>query len=147
MRSAYLIVLRLTLLAFGVQLYLAGVGAFDRPHDDGSFAPHRINGMVVIPLLILLATLLAALSRVPGRLIGLTILPLGVVMVQVLIGVVARAFDTGTGESTVTSVVIFGLHALNGMVVAMTVHTALQRAEAYFATRSDRVGTTEPVRL
>jgi len=133
MRRAYFTVLTLLMVALLVQIYLAGVGAFDRPRDDGSFAPHRFTGMVVFPLLILVATALAAANRLPGRLIGLTLLPLGVVVVQALIGVVARVFDADTGGSTLTGTLIFGLHALNGMVIGVVVGMARKRAQAHFA--------------
>jgi hypothetical protein len=139
MRRAYLTVLGLLIAALVVQLYLAGVGAFDRPRDDGSFALHRFTGMVVFPVLILVATALAAANRLPGRLIGLTLLPLGVVILQALIGVVARVFDADTGGSTLTGTLIFGLHALNGMVVGILVDLTRKRALAHFA------ATTAPV--
>src|SRR4051812_31787296 len=98
-------------------MYFAAVGAFDKPQDDDSFALHSATGMMVIPLLSLLATVVAAIARVPGRQIGLTILPLGLVIVQMLIIALGGAFDDSTGNTTPLSLAVLGLHALNGMAI------------------------------
>jgi hypothetical protein len=131
MRRTYVALSGLLLLALVAQMYFAAVGAFDRPNDDDSFALHSVNGMMVIPLLTVLATIAAALSRAPGRLIGLTILPLGLVVVQVLIVMVGNAIAGGAEDRTSTaSLAIFGLHALNGMAVLGVAAAVLRRARA-----------------
>lgn len=117
MRKVYVVLLGLLILAIAVQFYLAGTGAFDNPRTDDSFAVHRINGMMVIPLITLLATVVGALARVGGRLVALTILPLGLVILQSVIRMVSDAFNTSAGDSTATSSAIFGLHALNGLII------------------------------
>jgi hypothetical protein len=117
MRRVYVALAGLLMAAIVVQWYFAAVGAFDKPQEEGSFALHGINGMMVIPILSLLATIAAALSRAPGRLIGLTILPLGLIIVQVLIIALGSAFDDSSGNTTPLSLAILGLHALNGMAI------------------------------
>jgi hypothetical protein len=69
------------LAAVGLQFYFAAVGAFAKPQTDSSYGLHSINGMMVIPLLSILATVAAAVARAPGRAIGLAIAPLGLVVV------------------------------------------------------------------
>jgi hypothetical protein len=125
-RRVYLAVLGLLFLAILFQFYLAGVGAFDVPHDDGSFAWHRFNGMVVITGLSVLATIAAALARVGIRTVALTLLPGLLVVVQMLIRAIAEAFNDSVGDTTTASDAIFGLHVLNGMLI-MLVTVALLR--------------------
>ncbi|GAA0396740.1 hypothetical protein GCM10009530_55400 [Microbispora corallina] len=117
MRKVYAVLAGVLLAATVAQMYFAAVGAFDKPQDDGSFALHSMTGMLVIPVLTLLVTAAAAAARAPGRLIGLSVLPLGLIVVQVLIVVLGRAFDDGAGNSTPVALAILGLHALNGMAV------------------------------
>jgi hypothetical protein len=117
-RRVYLSLAGLLMLAVVAQFYFAAVGAFDKPQDDNSFALHSLTGMLIIPVLSLLATVAAALARAPGRLIGLSILPLGLVVVQVLIIVVGNVFsDNGGDTTTPAALVILGLHAINGLAI------------------------------
>lgn len=129
MRIAYLVLIRLLGVAVLVQFYFAAVGAFDRPQDDDSFSLHSLTGMVVIPLLSLLATGAAALARAPGRLIGLTILPLGLAVVQVLIIVVGNVVSGGSDDNTTPAgLAILGLHAVNGLAIMAVVGLVNRRA-------------------
>ena len=72
--------------------------------------------MMVIPLLSILATVAAAVARAPGRAIGLAIAPLGLVVVQVLIIAVGKALSDGD-DTTPAALVIYGLHAINGLAI------------------------------
>ncbi|WP_185949660.1 DUF6220 domain-containing protein [Microbispora sp. KK1-11] len=116
-RKVYAALAGLLLAAAVVQMYLAAVGAFDKPQDDSSFALHSMNGMMVIPVLSLVATAAAAAAKAPGRQIGLTVLPVGLVVVQALIVALGGLFDDSTGNTTPLSLAILGLHAINGMAV------------------------------
>lgn len=131
MRRLYVVLTGLMLLAVIVQFYFAAVGAFGKPQEDGSYALHSLVGLAVIPLLSLLATIAAAVARAPGRLIGLTILPLGLVIVQVLIVVLGRAFDDSTGNTTPLSLAVLGLHALNGLAVMAAAGMVFRRAQQF----------------
>ncbi|MBP2705541.1 hypothetical protein JOL79_17150 [Microbispora sp. RL4-1S] len=128
MRKVYAVIAGVLLAAAVAQMYFAAVGAFDKPQDDGSFALHSMTGMLIIPVLSLLATAAAAAARAPGPLIGRSLLPLGLVIVQVLIVVLGRAFDDDSGNSTPLSLAILGLHALNGMAVIGVSAAVFQRA-------------------
>lgn len=134
MRKIFVAVSVLMLLAVLVQFYLAGIGAFDRPHDDGSFAPHRLVGMAVIPLLSVLATVTAALARAPGRLIGMAIAPFGLAVVQSLIVEVGNAIAGGEDANTSAGVlVLLGLHVLNALLILGTSAHVVRGARALAA--------------
>jgi Family of unknown function (DUF6220) len=126
MRKAFVIVSTLLLASFVLQFVFAAVGAFTKPAGEGAYTLHSVNGIVVIPALTLLTTLFAALAKAPGRLIGLAILPLGLVVVQAVIAALANAFTDAAGASTPLGLIIAGLHALNG-IVAVHVVVSVQR--------------------
>jgi hypothetical protein len=127
-RKAFVIISTLLLVSFVLQFAFAAVGAFTKPAGEGAYALHSVNGMAVIPVLTLLTTLFAALAKAPGRIIGLAILPLGLVVVQVLIAVLANAFTDAAGASTPIGLTIAALHALNGIVAVHVVVSVLRAA-------------------
>jgi hypothetical protein len=130
-RKVYAAIAGLLLAAAAVQMYFAAVGAFDKPRDDSSFVLHSMNGMMVIPVLSLVAAAAAAAAKAPGRQIGLTVLPLGLVVVQVLIVEVGGLFDDSTGNTTPLSLAILGLHAINGMAVIGACELVFRRARQF----------------
>jgi hypothetical protein len=73
--KVYAVLAGLMLFAVVAQFYAAAVGAFDKPQKDGSFSLHSVIGMMIIPLVSLLATIAPAVSKAPGRLISMTVLP------------------------------------------------------------------------
>lgn len=129
MRRVYLALSALLLAAVVAQFYFAAVGAFARPRDDSSFALHSLTGMMIIPAISVLATVAAAVARAPGRLIALTILPFGLVVVQVLIIVLGNAIGGATEDRTTpVALTILGLHAVNGLVIMGVSGQVLRRA-------------------
>ncbi|MFD0788554.1 DUF6220 domain-containing protein, partial [Micromonospora azadirachtae] len=108
MRKTLVVVSLLLLVAFALQFVFAAVGAFTKPADDGAYSLHSINGMAVIPVLTLLTILLAVLAKAPGRLIGLAVLPLGLVVLQALLAMFANAFTDAAGASTPVGLTIAG---------------------------------------
>ncbi|MET8280396.1 DUF6220 domain-containing protein [Micromonospora sp. NPDC005174] len=128
MRKAFVVSSGLLLAAFALQFVFAAVGGFTKPADDGAYALHSINGMAVIPVLTLLTALLAALARAPGRLIALAILPLGLVVVQALLAMLANAGTDAVGVSTPFGLIVGGLHAVNGIVAVHVVVGVLRGA-------------------
>jgi hypothetical protein len=118
MRRVYFALSILLLAAVVAQFYFAAVGAFAKPRDDSSFALHSLTGMMILPALSVLATVAAALARAPGRLIALSILPFGLVVVQVLIIVLGNAIGGATEDRTTpVALAILGLHAINGLAI------------------------------
>ena len=138
MRKVYVALAALLVAAAILQFYFAGVGAFTKPQTDSSYALHSINGMAVIPGLSVLATIAAALARAPGRLIARSLLPFGLVVVQMLLIVLGEAFSDSAGNSTPVGLAIVGLHAVNGMLVIGASVAVLRQARAL------ATGTTTP---
>jgi hypothetical protein len=109
MRKAFTGLASLLLLVLIAQFFLAASGAFDEAPNDESFQPHRALGYGII-LLAVAVTIVAAVARMPGRVIGMTSLVAGLAAIQSVIRVLADAFgDAGQ--------VVFGLHAVNGLVM------------------------------
>jgi hypothetical protein len=134
-RRAYVTLVGLLLLAVIAQFYFAAVGAFAKPQDDQSFALHLMDGMMIIPALSLLATLLAALTRAPGRLIGLTVAPAGLIALQVLITELGKGLGASTEDSTTPLARAFlGLHAIIGLATMAVVGITMREARTFTAT-------------
>jgi len=127
----------LLLVSVAVQFYFAAVGAFSKPQTYGSYRLHEVTGMMVIPLLSILATVAAALARAPGRLIWRAIAPLGLIVVQVLIVLLGRALNDDSGNTTTASVAILGLHAINGGLVMAVAAMNVWGARALASARPD----------
>lgn len=105
----------LLVLVVVVEFFLAASGAFSTAPNDESFQPHRMLGYVIFVLAVLLA-IAAAVARMPRRLVGMAGLVAALIPLQVLIAVLAEAF--GTADTTTTAgQVVFGLHAVNGLVI------------------------------
>lgn len=116
MRKVFAGLAILLLLAVVVQFFLAASGAYDTAPNDESFQAHRALGYGVV-LVAVLTTVAAALARVPGRLIGMAGLVAGLGVLQGVIRLIAKVFS-GTGDSTaLAGELIFGLHAVNGLVI------------------------------
>jgi hypothetical protein len=129
LRKLFVGLAALLMLVVVAQFYLAASGAFSTAPHDESFRPHRALGYVIFLLPVLMA-IVAALARMPGRLIGMTGLVAGLAVVQVVIAVLARAFN-GTGDtSTTAGQLIFGLHALNGLAVLAAAGNVARQARA-----------------
>ncbi|SCG64909.1 hypothetical protein GA0070609_4004 [Micromonospora echinaurantiaca] len=128
MRKAFVIVSTLSLVAFALQFIFAAVGAFTKPAGDGAYLLHSVTGMAVIPVLTLLTILFAVLAKAPGRVVGLAVLPLGLVVLQVLLAGLASGLTDAAGASTPFGLTIAGLHALNGIIAVHVVVGVLQAA-------------------
>lgn len=123
MRKAFAGSVTLLMLAVVAQFFLAASGAYDTAPNDQSFQPHRLLGYGIV-LLAVVVTIVGALARVPGRLVGLTGLVAGLSVVQVVIPAVAGAF----GGSSTAGPLVFGLHAVNGLAIAAVLGMIVQRA-------------------
>jgi len=116
-------------LAVAAQFFLAASGAFSTAPNDESFQPHRAMGYVIFLLAIVLA-IVGALARMPGRLIGMAGLAAGLTVVQVLIAVLAKAFNDTGGTSTTAGQLVFGLHAINALAIMSVAGTVARQARA-----------------
>jgi len=123
MRRVFALLASVLVLAVVAQFFLAASGAFDTAPADESFRPHRALGYAIL-LFSLLVTVVGALARMPGRLIGMTALVAGLVVVQGLIRTVAAAFDDGSTAGTL----VFGLHAVNALAIMAVSGNVARRA-------------------
>ena len=126
MRKAFAAMAALVMFAVVVQFFLAASGAFDTGPNEEAFRPHRILGLGTVLLAVIL-TVVAAVARMPGRLIGLSGLVAGLGLLQPVIVVIAKAFGD-TGETTTAGQIVFGLHAVNGLIMFSVLRTILQQA-------------------
>src|SRR4051794_19614216 len=98
-RRVFALLASLLVLMVVAQFFLAAIGAFDTAPNDESFQPHRALGYGIV-LFAILVTIVAALARMPGRLIGMTGLVAGLGVGQGLIAAVATAFNDPGDTST-----------------------------------------------
>ncbi|RZU75473.1 hypothetical protein EV384_4016 [Micromonospora kangleipakensis] len=127
MRKVFVGLATLLVLVVVAQFYFAGSGAFSTAPNDESFRPHRALGYVIFLLPVLMA-IVAALARMPGRLVGMAGLVAGLTVVQVVIAQLAKAF--GDGDSATVGQLVFGLHAVNGLVIMAVVGMIVRQARA-----------------
>jgi hypothetical protein len=132
MRKVFAGLAALLMLAVVVQVFLAAGGAFDTAPKDEAFRPHRALGYVILLLAVVL-TVVAALVRMPGRLIGLTGLVAGLVVLQPVIASIADAFGD-SGNSTTAGRLVFGLHGVNALVIMFVLSIVVRQARALATT-------------
>jgi cytochrome b561 len=129
-RRIYVALTGLMLLAVLAQFYFAAVGAFDKPQDDESFALHLTIGMMIIPVV--------SLARAPGRLIGLTVAPVGLIILQILITELGKNLGGSTDDHTTPAALAFlGLHAINGLFIMAVAGMAMRGARRFAAASRD----------
>src|SRR5215813_1667648 len=116
LRRVFAVLAALQMLAVVAQFFLAASAAFDTAPKDESFQPHRALGYGIV-LFALVLTIVAALARMPGRLIGMTAPVAGLGAGQGLIRAVAAAFNDTGDTTTTTGKLIFGLHAVNALAI------------------------------
>jgi hypothetical protein len=132
MRKAFSGLTALVMLIVVVQFYLAASGAFNTAPKDESFAPHRTLGYLIL-LLTIIMTLVAALARMPGRIIGLSGLIVGLTVLQPVIAAIAEAFGD-SGSSTTAGTIVFGLHAVNALIIFTMLRRLLLQSRELTAT-------------
>ncbi|WP_229242643.1 DUF6220 domain-containing protein [Cellulosimicrobium marinum] len=144
MRKVYVALTVLLLAAVVTQFYLAAYGVFTVPDTDDAFVLHQSNGRMVIPLLTVLATFAAAVARAGARTVWLTLLPLGLLVVQVLLFVLAGATGSSPERTTVAGRALLGLHAVNGLAILWTCVVLVRRALRLARTGSAVAPVPEP---
>lgn len=131
MRKVVVALATLLMVAVVVQFFLAGSGAFDTAAKDEAFQPHRLLGYGILLFAVLL-TLIAAVARMPGRLVGMTGLAAGLALLQPVIRIIAGALGAGD-SSTLAGELVFGLHAVSGLIIFGVVEAVLRRAREFAA--------------
>lgn len=126
MRKVFAGLATLLMLAVVAQFFLAASGAFNPATNEESFQAHRALGYGIV-LFAVLVTLFTALARMPGRLIGMAGLIAGLVVLQGVIRAIASAFGD-TGDSTTVGQLIFGLHAINALIIMAVAGMTVRQA-------------------
>jgi len=142
MRKFFALLSTLLLLAIALQFFLAGMGAFDSASRDESFAPHRALGYGILLYAVVL-TIVAATARLPGRLVGMTGLVAGLVLLQIVIAEFAGAIDDSAGSTSTTAKLVFGLHAINAIAIAITASGVAHQARALARPGGDESSPTQ----
>ena len=145
MRKLFAGLVALLMLAVVVQVFLAAGGAFDSAPTDEAFRPHRALGYAIL-LFSLVLTVIAAVTRMPGRIVGLTGLVAGLVVLQPVIAGIADALgDSGT--TTTAGKLVFGLHGVNALGIMFVLSRVAQQARALRAVPASgaEVGTERSV--
>lgn len=127
MRKVFAALATLLMLAVVAQFFLAASGAFNTAPHDESFNLHRTLGYGILLFAVLL-TVIAAVARMPGRLIGMTGLVAGLTLVQGVIRGIASALGDDGGGTTATGDLVFGLHGVNGLIIMAVVGLILRNA-------------------
>jgi hypothetical protein len=103
-RTAYLVIALVLVAGLVVQVFLAGLGVFDKP---ASFDTHRDFGYI-LELLPILLVIVGAIGRLERRLVGLAALLFGLFLLQsVFVGLRASAPT------------IAALHPVNGFLILL----------------------------
>ncbi len=109
------------LLAVVAQFFLAASGAFDDAPVEESFAQHRVLGNLIL-LFAVVVTIAAAVARMPGRVTATAAGVAGLVLLQSVIREIAKAL----GDGSEVGHYVFGLHAVNGLLIMTAVITVLR---------------------
>lgn len=139
MKKVFTVLAAVLLLAVVVQFFLAAMGAFDSAPSEQAFAPHRTLGYVIFFLAIVL-TVVGAIARMPGRIIGTAGLVVGLVLLQVVIAEVSQAIGAA-GH------IVFGLHAVNAIAIGGVSQTIVQRSRTLAWKPKERSRPEEPSRV
>jgi hypothetical protein len=136
-RKVFLVVAIMLVADIALQFYFAAQGVFaPGSTNDEQFVLHTTNGRIILPILCLLVIAAAALARAGGRTIGLSVLPLALVLFQTVLFILGSLTGTTEEEPTVAGSIVLGFHALIGMAAFGTASIVAQRARRLVATGS-----------
>jgi Family of unknown function (DUF6220) len=113
---------------FGLGLWVDGGGVLDKATmespdttfaGDGGFALHGINGQIVIPVLVIVLLVLSFFAKVPRGVMwaGVT---LGLVVLQVLLGLFGHAVPFLGALHGINALLIFGVAVMAAMAARAT---------------------------
>ena len=142
MRKVYVTLTGLLVISVVIQFYFAAFGVFTAPQNDSQFILHVTNGRFILPLLCLLCIAAAALAKAPGRLIGFTAIPFGLLVLQTVLFVIAGLIGSTPEKTNVAGQVILGLHAVNGLAILGVSIMLFLRARKFARGASIAAGTT-----
>jgi len=131
MRKVYVVLTGLLVVSVVIQFYFAAFGVFTAPENDSQFILHQMNGRMVLPVLCLLCIAAAALAKAPGRLVGFTAIPFGLLLLQTVLFIVAGLTGASEEKTNLAGQLILGLHAVNGLAILAVSIVVFLRARAF----------------
>lgn len=143
MRRVYVVLTGLLVVSVVIQFYFAAFGVFTAPENDSQFILHLLNGRFVLPLLCLLCIAAAAIARAPGRLIGFTAIPLGLLVLQTVLFVLAGLAGASPEKTNLAGQLILGLHAINGLCILGVTIMVFLRARRFARGNADQPGAAD----
>ena len=143
MRRVYVTLTGLLVVSVVIQFYFAAFGVFTAPANDSQFVLHLVNGRFVLPLLCLLSIAAAAIARAPGRLIGFTAIPLGLLVMQIVLFIIAGLAGATPEKTNVAGQLILGLHAVNGLCILGVTIMLFLRAKRFASGGADQPSTVD----
>ncbi|BDZ44340.1 DUF6220 domain-containing protein [Naasia aerilata] len=147
MRRVFQVVTVLLAASAALQLYFAAVGVFSSEEND-PFALHTTNGRIVLPILVLLTILCAALAHAGRRTIWITVIVFVLLVFQTLfILIPSLIFGVEPGGDNVPAVAtaLMALHGINGGVIVALSGTLVERSTALAARRESHPRPVEAV--
>ena len=141
MRKVFVTLTGLLVVSVVIQFYFAAFGVFTAPENDSQFILHLMNGRFVLPVLCLLCIAAAAIARAPGRLIGFTAIPLGLLAMQTVLFVVAGLAGASPEKTNLAGQLILGLHAINGLCILGVTIMLFLRARRFARGGADQTRT------
>lgn len=123
-------------LAVLAQIFLAGYAASTAQSPTVAFATHRDVGHMIIAGA-LIAALVALIGRLPRRLIGFAFLTIGLLAVQLLLGMANQS-------GTTASQVMIGIHALNALAIMGSVTHTIQYTHEHHRNQKDQTEELSP---
>jgi hypothetical protein len=133
MRKVYVVLTGLLVVSVVIQFYFAAFGVFTAPENDSQYVLHLMNGRFVLPLLCLFCIAAAAFARAPGRLIGFTAIPFGLLALQTVLFIVAGLAGASPEKTNLAGQLILGLHAINGLAILTVSILVFLRARTFAA--------------
>ncbi|WP_431893466.1 DUF6220 domain-containing protein [Nonomuraea sp. bgisy101] len=146
MRKVLVVFTVIQLALVVLQFYLATYGAFETPRPSNPEAAaigwHVMNGFILIPAVSLITTIIAAIARAPGKLIGTCAAPIVLVAVQMFVLFPLAELAGATQEKTSpASLYVLGFHAIVGVLLLGAAISAWRGAQAHAKTATGHRAT------
>ncbi|MEV0268120.1 DUF6220 domain-containing protein [Hamadaea sp. NPDC050747] len=127
MRKVFAALAGLLVLLVVAQFFFAASGGFSTRPGEEAYRGHHALGYVIF-LWPIVMMIVAAIGRMPGRLIGLTAVIPALTAFQVVVAKVAIGMsDSGSGTA---SEIVFGLHGIGGLLTGVFAGLILRQARA-----------------
>jgi len=129
-RKALFVISVLLLAALALQFYFAGLAVFSADQED-PFGIHVWNGRIVLPILVILQIVAAAVARAGRRTVWLTVIVLLLLVVQTLLFLITGVVfgvEPDSPSMPLAASILLGLHPVNGLAIMALTAIVMLRA-------------------